>query len=86
MKEKDYYSLLETSAKDWADLQQAVVNKSLKVWLACVILAILAPVLSFMLIDASTNISQWFQRNGTLLLAFSLLAEIKAQVVIKSIF
>lgn len=86
MQKKDYYSTLESNAKDWVELQQAEVNRSLKVWLACVILAILFPMLAFLLVDTSTSLPQWFQRSGTLLLVFSLLAEIKAQVVRKSIF
>ncbi|MCW1717275.1 hypothetical protein OIZ54_00785 [Pseudoalteromonas sp. A3] len=86
MQKEDYYSSLGSSARDWVDLQQAEVNRSLKVWAACSILAILSPMLAFLLVDTSTNLPQWFQRSGTLLLVFSLLAEIKAQVVRKSIF
>jgi hypothetical protein len=86
LEKDDYYSGLESSAKDFVHFQQAGVNRSLKVWLACVILAILSPVLAFLFIDSFTNLPQWLQRSGTLLLVFSLLAEIKAQVVRKSIF
>jgi hypothetical protein len=86
LSKEDYYSSLGAEAKQWVDEQQKEIYKSLKVWLIFVLLASLSPILVFGLIDTTTNIPQWFQRSGAILLVFSLFAEIKAQVVRSSIF
>ncbi|WP_194091609.1 hypothetical protein [Vibrio hibernica] len=86
MDKKDYYSSLKNDAKEWVNCQQLEIYRALKEWFACVFLALLFPFLSIFVADTTTNMDQWFQRSGTLLLVFSLLAEIKAQAVRKYIF
>jgi hypothetical protein len=82
----DYYSSLGPEAKAWVAERDEEVRLSIFLWIGCVLSALIIPAVVAISFAQPTNEPQWIQRAGTIVLVFSILAEIKAQTVRRNIF
>jgi len=83
----DYYSSLSPEAKAWVSNQEELIHAAIRSWLNCCVSAIAVPGLVILLANVQpADIPGWIQRSGTVVLVFSILAEIKVQAVRRAIF
>lgn len=86
MSQEDYYLYLSPDAKKWASDQEKLVRSSIFWWAVCIASALIIPAVIIFAFEQGITQGQWVQRAGTVVLVCSILAEIKAQNIRRTIF
>jgi hypothetical protein len=83
MNNDEIYAELEDSAKGWVNERVSLINKSFMLWWVFVICAVAVPIIAIFIKPDLQPMNTWFQRGGSILVMFSVLAEVKANSIEK---
>jgi hypothetical protein len=83
MNNDEIYAELEDSAKCWVNERVSLLNKSFMLWLVFVICAVVVPTIAIFIKPDLQPMNTWFQRGGSILVMFSVLAEVQANSIEK---
>ncbi len=81
MTNEELYEQLGDSAKKWVKEQEKIIDRKLFNWFIYLAIGLSVPIMAYFLKPDIESMATWIQRSGSIMVVFSLLAEIKTKLI-----